>query len=133
VYKCLLQACLQVAAAAERVGGVGRIMAAYNGFQPSVDAVKWMNFDKQYLGTILYFPLCELSYMQEDLALLDSGDAGQQGQATSAVTDTDPAQPATCDAAVPSEDGAKENGGSTEAPDSETCDQVEKLWKHVLL
>eukprot|EP00961_Rhodomonas_salina_P276306 3732557-Rhodomonas_salina.1 len=60
-------ACLQLGAVAERLGGVGKIMHGYNGLQPSVDAVRWMNFDEAHVQTIVNFPLAEISFLGQEI------------------------------------------------------------------
>uniref|UniRef100_A0A0C3U3Q4 tRNA (adenine(58)-N(1))-methyltransferase non-catalytic subunit TRM6 n=1 Tax=Guillardia theta (strain CCMP2712) TaxID=905079 RepID=A0A0C3U3Q4_GUITC len=51
---------LVLGAVAERMGGYGRIFHGFNGLQPSVDAVRWMNLDKDAIASIVQFPLSEL-------------------------------------------------------------------------
>ena len=58
---------LQLGAIAERLGGVGKILHGYNGLQPSVDAVRWMNFDEAHVQTIINFPLTEISFFGQEI------------------------------------------------------------------
>ncbi len=164
VHVCVcLRALVQVAAAAERLGGSGRIMAAFNGVQPSVDAVKWMNFDQQHLDTILYFPLCELSYMEEDLSSLDAipstSDAGptkavsqdhkeltsDQDQANASAASSRPEAGNSPDSEMQSEENSGTVPASKEGPDADnvsahhiprgwpTTLELEASWRFLLL
>lgn len=63
---------------------MGCIMNGYNGVQPSVDAVRWMDFGKDELTSITYFPLCELSYLLEDLSVLEDVPPATREMATAA-------------------------------------------------
>lgn len=61
---------LLLASVVERMGGMGLAVNVFNTPQPSVDAVRWMNFDKEHLQTIINAPLHELSCTGEDLNVL---------------------------------------------------------------
>lgn len=61
---------LVIGAIAERQNGYGRILAAYDGQQPSVDILRRFNFDKRTLESIEYFSfkdVANLSRREEDV------------------------------------------------------------------
>ena len=43
---------MQLGAVLERMGGYGRVLCGYNGLQPSVDAIRWLDLSQAHLQVL---------------------------------------------------------------------------------